>query len=172
MPVSLSANITEILSAARKHAPYQYLIILDKMLASIDKCDIRASAEGVSGQCAVPQTGEIAEDSAGFKDVSSADEIPKEDLAQMEEAVAETVKFNVELRGMDAEEEGTAVFLMRSLVFSCWRLGRCFPPPLDLRSDAWCELNDDIRRAHENARKARVRLDCSAANSQNADSIT
>ena len=120
-------------------APYRVLVYLDEVL----------------GLLAEPVAGEAPGESAELIDVRSADEIPEEDLARMEEAVAEAVDLNVELRGLDAEEKERAETHVRNLVFTCWRLGRRFPPPMDLGSDAWRELSDDVDRAYGRVREAR-----------------
>lgn len=118
--------------------PYRVLIYLDKIL----------------GLLAEPVAGETPGESAELIDVPSADEIPEEDLAEMEEAVEETVDLNVQLRGLDAREAGEVERLVRSLVYGCWRLRRPLPPPMDVRSDVWRELSDDVGRAYERAREA------------------
>ena len=128
-------------------APYRRMIILDRILQLLADPVADEPAEDVSEPSDVLRAGEVHGDSTGFIDVGSADEIPEEDLAEMEEVVAEIVSLNVELRGLDAEEKERAETHVRNLVFKCWRLGRRFPPPMDLGSDAWRELSDDVDRA-------------------------
>ncbi len=149
-------------------APYRVFLILDKVLKQLSDPISGESAEELSGQSAVPPAGGISGAPARLIDLRPADEIPEEDLAQMEEAVVEAVNLNVELRGLDAEEESRAEAIVRSLVFKCWRLGRRLPRPMDLRSDSWRELSDDVGRTYERARDIRESRDRTAVRPREA----
>ncbi len=149
-------------------APYRVLLYLDGILGLLADPVAGETAGKVPQPAAVRSAEEIPEVSAKLLEVRSAEAIPEEDIAEMEEAVAEIVDLNTQLRGLNAREAGKVEKIVRSLMFRCWRLRRTLPPPMDVRSDAWRELSDDVRRAYERARDIRESRDRTAVRPREA----